>query len=262
MHAAMPSACSPAPPRHATPAARAAAVVLCAFALGLASCGGGADLVVEPASVAYGPVRQGEVRITRVRLHNQGAKDVTFQAAVTCACFALEGGYRNVLAPDEVLDLTLRFDSRQQPPGRLEKFLEIRTNEDGARLVSVPLRADIVRVLDLSGATIQLGPIDGDPQDFVPRTVEFRPTQGYTVTLEKIEPLGADSAHLTFTPQPATPAGVILVEVALQRDGRRAIGPFHAGARVHLKMTAPDGQAFTLAETVQVEGFWASDTRR
>lgn len=236
--------------------------VLVAWAAVLGACGSSGAVHTDPEAVEYGAVRQGEVRLTRIRLVNAGPTDVTFQAHVTCACFALGGGYRNVLGPGETLDLQVRFDSKDQPAGRLEKALEIHTNEEGGRVLSVPLRADIVRVLDVSGATVGLKHLDGGPQDLVPRTVEFRPTQGYTVEVEKVEPLGTDSAHLLFTVQPPTPAGVVHLDVAVRPEAQRAIGMFVAGASVHLRLTAPDGSSFSMQQTVKVEGFWARSQPR
>lgn len=234
-----------------------AALLAAAVFAGLAGCGGDADgLVVEPASIDFGSVRHGEVRHAAIRLTNRGPADVTFQATPSCACFALGAGYRTLLGPGEHVDLQLRFDSGRTDAGVMDKSLEIRTTEGGGRSVSVKLTADIVRVVDVVGTQIRLEQILPDRIGNKPRAAEFRPSQGYQLGVESIQPLGRDSTHLVFTPQPPTADGAILVEVAVKPDAKREIGPFDAGAQVHFVLTAPDGQIAKIQETIRVIGTW------
>ncbi|MEZ6008638.1 MAG: DUF1573 domain-containing protein [Planctomycetota bacterium] len=233
------------------------ALLAAALFAGLAGCGSEADgLVVEPASIDFGSVRHGEVRHATIRLTNRGSTDVSFQATPSCACFALGAGYRTLLGPGEHVDLQLRFDSARTDAGVMEKSLEIRTTEGGGSKVSVKLTADIVRVVDVVGTQIRLEqlPVEGSSEPA--RSAEFRPTQGYTLAVERIVPLEADAAFLTFTAKEPGPDGAILVEVARKADAQRRIGPFKAGAQVHFLLTAPDGRIAKFQETIQVLGTW------
>ena len=236
------------------PAACLAALVLLA---GLGACGGAGGLRAEPEAVEFGVVRHTEVRLARVRLVNDGPAPVSFQVTPSCGCIGLGGGYRNVLDPGESTTLDVRFDSGREVPGHFQKPLDVHTNEDGGRHFQIPLRADIVRVLDVIGAQVRFGQLGGGPEDLVERMVEFKPSQGHRVELVRIEPLGTDSALLRFTSHAGEPGAALRVGVAVRPEAQRGVGAFEAAARVHLQLTAPDGSAAPLAETIHVEGFWA-----
>jgi len=227
--------------------------------LALAGCSGEpAKLVIEPTALEFGSVRHGEVRHVTLRLRNPGNDDVSFQARATCGCLALGAGYRTLVAPGEHIDLQVRFDSAHIVPGKQDgsKGIEIKTNEAGSTAVLVPLIADIVRIVDVVGTRVRLEEVALGNGRETPRAAEFRPSQGYTLTVERIQPLGPDAVFLDFTPKAPAPDGAIRVEITVKPDAQRPIGQFEAGAEVHFVLTAPDGVSSKLVERIVVVGTW------
>lgn len=241
---------------------------LCSAAAGFLALGGCAGepgkLVIEPTSLEFGTVRHGEVRHATLRLRNPGNDDVSFQARATCGCLALGAGYRTLVAPGEYIDLQVRFDSAHIVPGKQDgsKGIEIKTNEAGSTAVLVPLIADIVRIVDVVGTRVRLEEIAPGHGRETPRFAEFRPSQGYTLRVERIQPLGADAAFLEFTPEAPAPDGAIQVEITVKPDATRATGSFEAGAEVHFVLTAPDGATSKLVERIVVVGTWTHTAPR
>ncbi len=242
---------------------RIAASILIGAALALAGCGNGGALRIEPERFDFGSVRHGEVRLATLRLVNDGAKDVTFQVSPNCECIGVGGGYRNVIAPGESVDLAVRFDSGRISPGEIDgKFFLVRTDEEGGRQVRVAVRGVVRKVVEATGTKIQLGEIGAPRPDAITALAEFRPADGFRLAVERIDPLGPDSAHLEASPRGPDDGGAVRVEIAVRPDARRRIGPLHAEFVVHLRATDADGTASTVRERVVVDGFWGANAPR
>lgn len=239
------------------------AAIVCGVALPLASCGqngGPRRFTVTPQIVDFGRVRRGEVRHATLRFENGGSEDVVFQASVSCPCFTLVGIERSLLGPGERLDVQLRFDSGSEPAGPLpQKTLAVHTNEAGAEKIEVPLRADILRTYDVTGASIHVGSVVGNAAEAEPRIVEIRPATGWGVELIQTRSLSTHNTLAVDVPA-RLPTEPLRIAISISPAAVHPRGPLQARLKLNLRVISPEGEVGETSEIVAVTGFWGRET--
>ena len=226
------------------------AVFACLF---LAACGGNPPLIeVSPPEHDFGRIMQGQQPEFSFTVTNHSNRTVGLKAMPNCACFAAALGLRP-LDPGQSAELQVMFDTTKLMGIVQGKWVTLHTDHPELPGIVIPLKGEIFRAYDVTPLRMDLGRIDGRPENYEPRVIHVRPESGYAVQLERAV---ATPQILTLEPVPAASGGID-VRVSIPRDVRRPIGLLRAVIRLDLVLTAPSGKPMRHSTTVPLEAMWS-----
>lgn len=211
-----------------------------ATALLLTGCGRDEPAIeVAPAAYDFGRVLHGTTHSHRFRITNHSARTVSLQARANCGCFAVGSDLPPALGPGESAALSVLYSSGAVPVGPVRgKFVTLTTDHPDAPEIVVPLRAESYVAFEVIPKYLDLGRVDGRPENYAPRRVAIRPMRGYQVAVAGLFAMPSD----TFDVTEGREAEDAWVEIRLRPDAWRPPDrPFHGQIKFDLKVTDPDG---------------------